>query len=273
MKTKKQRIQLYKAVNRKRDKDIKQHSRTVAAALNGSLEPFFKRLRQAGDYKESYLNLITETGLKFAIRQINITTGFRFAQSTAKGLQQQSTKDLGLTTYELEVEALLKDMTPGGLGSLIIGMNNETRKQIAKDISKYMAQGLPIENMAAFLENHYKDVNRIRGRRIARTETIKASNFGALSGAQASGVPFVKEWNSILDSRTRAGHSSADGKQAKEGDPFRVNGEKLLYPADTSMGASAGNVVNCRCVIDFVDPDEYDTALDTSLGGAQDPNL
>jgi hypothetical protein len=30
-------------------------------------------------------------------------------------------------------------------------------------------------------------------------------------------------------------------------DPFSVSGQRLLYPADGSYGASAGNICNCRC--------------------------
>lgn len=270
MKTNEQRKLYYKAVNRKRDKDINQHRKIIAAALNGSLEPFLKRLEQAGDYKESYLNLITDNGLRFAIRHIYTSTGYRFAQTSERSFKSVSKKELGLTTFEMDVDALLNDFSENGLGYFIVNMNLYTRKLIATDVVNLMNEGLSIPEIALQLAVKYKSVNKVRGLTIARTETIKASNWGALQGAEASGVEYVKEWNSIADNRRRTSHKIADGKQAKRGVPFNVNGSKMLYPCDTSLGAAAEEVINCRCVIDFVPPKDYDPALDSSLLGANE---
>jgi hypothetical protein len=34
-------------------------------------------------------------------------------------------------------------------------------------------------------------------------------------------------------------------------EPFVVDGEQLMFPGDTSMGATARNIVNCRCTCIF----------------------
>lgn len=57
----------------------------------------------------------------------------------------------------------------------------------------------------------------------------------------------VKLWVTMGDSRVRTIHQVADGQEVPASDPFTVGGERLMYPGDTSLGASAGNVVNCRC--------------------------
>ena len=70
----------------------------------------------------------------------------------------------------------------------------------------------------------------------------------SINDGVVTGNPDVKkEWAAILDDRTRGGHAMADGQTQNMNDPYTVNGEYLMYPSDTSMGASLGNIINCRC--------------------------
>ena len=61
-------------------------------------------------------------------------------------------------------------------------------------------------------------------------------------------VPLLKEWRAVLDERTRNTHFVADGQVRLLTVPFDVGGQKLMFPGDTSLGASVGNIINCRCV-------------------------
>jgi len=56
-----------------------------------------------------------------------------------------------------------------------------------------------------------------------------------------------KVWITQGDSRVRNAHMIANGQRRLLKDPFLVGGELLQYPKDTSLGASMGNVINCRC--------------------------
>ena len=86
-----------------------------------------------------------------------------------------------------------------------------------------------------------------RARVIARTEIISASNKGSLDGAKDTGIPLKKEWLATMDNRTRDAHLIADGQKVLLDGLFNVNGESMQYPGDFTNGASAGNVINCRC--------------------------
>ena len=66
-------------------------------------------------------------------------------------------------------------------------------------------------------------------------------------GVVAGDPNIKKEWAAILDDRTRSGHAMADGQMQSMNDAYVVNGEKMMFPGDTSMGASPGNIINCRC--------------------------
>ena len=86
-----------------------------------------------------------------------------------------------------------------------------------------------------------------RARVIARTEIISASNKGSLEGARDTGIPLRKEWLATMDDRTRDAHLSADGQKVLLDELFVVDGEDMQFPGDFQNGASAGNVINCRC--------------------------
>lgn len=80
---------------------------------------------------------------------------------------------------------------------------------------------------------------------ISRNGNVDPSS---INDGVVTGNPDVKkEWAAILDDRTRGGHAMADGQKQNMNDPYIVNGEYLMYPSDTSMGASLGNIINCRC--------------------------
>ena len=89
----------------------------------------------------------------------------------------------------------------------------------------------------------------------APAEQAKALEAAALAGAAI--LPFqsvervpdrvTKLWATILDGAERPAHHAANGQKVDINDTFKVGGEELLFPGDTSQGASMGNVANCRC--------------------------
>ena len=85
-------------------------------------------------------------------------------------------------------------------------------------------------------------------------ETAKATEAEVLAGRKpsvvaASGAPanIDKEWVTVGDQNVRDSHVLADSQTQDVSKPFTVEGQLLRYPGDTSLGASAANVINCRC--------------------------
>lgn len=56
-----------------------------------------------------------------------------------------------------------------------------------------------------------------------------------------------KTWRTIGDKRVRGAHRAANFQKVPIDDSFIVGGQMLLYPGDTSMGATISNVAGCRC--------------------------
>lgn len=97
------------------------------------------------------------------------------------------------------------------------------------------------------------NAEKYQAARIARTETTGAMNHGQQLEREDIGIE-RKEWVSTLDIKTRGSqpgdafnHRAADGKTVGNDEQFTVSGQRLAYPGDSSHGASAGNICNCRC--------------------------
>jgi hypothetical protein len=71
-------------------------------------------------------------------------------------------------------------------------------------------------------------------------------------GKPISEIIQQKMWVAVLDDHTREAHAEADGQIVNSDEPFEVGGEELMYPGDDSLGASEGNLINCRCDLQFV---------------------
>ena len=99
---------------------------------------------------------------------------------------------------------------------------------------------------------------RYRGETIARTESINALREGqAQAIAQAIGTSEidprdgVKVWEASIDGRERETHAEVDGDEVPIDQPFEVGGYQMMHPGDSSMGAPAEEVINCRCSVSY----------------------
>lgn len=63
-----------------------------------------------------------------------------------------------------------------------------------------------------------------------------------------------KEWVTMGDERVRSAHVNADSQLQPIDDFFIVMGQQLRFPGDTSFGATAANVINCRCNAVYNEP-------------------
>ncbi len=88
----------------------------------------------------------------------------------------------------------------------------------------------------------------------AAAETAKATEAQVLTfqppsvtGGTLRETPVTKSWITVGDERVREAHMFADDQQQPLNKPFTVGGQLLRWPGDTSLGATAGNVINCRC--------------------------
>ena len=159
-----------------------------------------------------------------------------------------------------------RDLKASDNAFLISETNNKnfnSSLQKAKDL--LIAQEEPINNYnlavgsATFFRRYYKP----RAKNIAITETQKSAETTKIMEASVlSGLPpekvlglgsitlrtlTKKVWRTVGDSKVRSAHAFANGQRKILTDPFVVGGELLQAPGDTSLGATAWNIVGCRC--------------------------
>lgn len=162
-----------------------------------------------------------------------------------------------LPSIDVEMSAFLQKALKDWLKNRVDGVWSEVAKTIhtrlESTLKRGLRDGLTLKDMTAEIEGVVKGIKEYQAKRIARTETTGGMNFGGQCERTDLGIEH-KEWVSTIDARTRGisrksryDHISSNGEIVLNKDPFIVSGQKLTYPADGSLGASAGNICNCRC--------------------------
>ena len=132
------------------------------------------------------------------------------------------------------------------------------KRQISASVTSSILQGKSIQGIAKDLQTRMSEMNKSSAVRTARTAVTGAQNAGRMDSyvaAEKMGIKLRREWLAVIDKRTRHAHAMLDGQKAEIGKPFKVDGEEIMFPGDTS--APGYLVYNCRCslgaVVDGVD--------------------
>ena len=124
------------------------------------------------------------------------------------------------------------------------------KRQISASVTSSILQGKSIQGIAKDLQTRMPEMNKSSAVRTARTAVTGAQNAGRMDSyvaAEKMGIKVRKEWLATLDGRTRHSHAMLDGQTADIDKPFKVDGEEIMFPGDTS--APGYLVYNCRCTL------------------------
>jgi len=175
---------------------------------------------------------------------------------------------IGLTVpqadYLIAAKAELKSMDSGLLRNYLTRQLRDHR--FDGFVLRAIESGtkIPVDARTRMLVSYSNRLLKQRGDTIARTETLStlhASQDEAVrqtlsaSGIKTSAV--TKTWRSAHDRKVRHTHTKLNGQKVGYLKPFvSPSGAKLMYPGDRSLGAPAGEIINCRCIapvkIDFL---------------------
>jgi len=125
------------------------------------------------------------------------------------------------------------------------------KNKLTNQLVNGIIQGDSIKNIAKRIKSVY-EVNLSDSIRIAQTETTQVEARGRYNvgeEAKKMGFKVYKKWIATNDLRTRDAHAKANGQIVSQDKPFNVGGEKMMYPGDSSLGASPWNIINCRCTM------------------------
>ena len=134
--------------------------------------------------------------------------------------------------------------------------------RIDRIIQEGRARDLSVAQIARDVQSVLGPAIRSRANLIARTETHNAASFANHRYYQTVSdeleITMKKQWVASGDLRTSDFHQEASGTIKDMDEPFEIDGELLNHPGDSSLGASAKNVVNCRCVLVYADERDLD---------------
>ena len=128
-------------------------------------------------------------------------------------------------------------------------------------IRKYMLNGkrIPKGLIDQVITRYSSRLLYNRAERIARTEVMGALHAGRfnamvqmIQGGHLTYEQVKKRWKSSLLKRTRDTHRDLHNKTVGILEPFvTLKGASLMWPHDSSMDAPPGEIINCRCYMEF----------------------
>lgn len=136
-------------------------------------------------------------------------------------------------------------------------------KRFDRTVLKAINEGAPVSReMVGKITGRLTDrYVQFRAETVARTETLGSVNAGrheafrqGLDKTEYTEQDVTREWDDAGDAKVRNDHRGVS-KVRGLSQPFDVGGSLMMHPGDTSLGAGAEQVINCRCVekikIDF----------------------
>lgn len=127
-----------------------------------------------------------------------------------------------------------------------------------RTVRKAIETGTPLsdEQIDKMVDAYHRRMLALRAETIARTESIRATSYGALARAQDvldqhPDLDVVKRWIATDDERTRDTHKDLNGKEVTGLlTPFTTSaGNQLRWPVD--QDGAADETINCRCAIGY----------------------
>lgn len=232
----------------------------IKKALDEQIKPVIKWLNEDNfDALDAYLDyLLSTVPIRDALSEIYPTIGKSAATFSYNYIQRYAErKDLAFFSEEW-VQMMIEFFNLYS-GNKIAGITQTTVERIRQVLADSTELNLSRRDQARYIEDQLRspEFNRARALVIARTESTTAANYGINKGAEATDYEVEKIWIDTKDKRTRRAHLQAgQSEPIPMNQAFIVGGEEMLYPGQ--IGASAANVVNCRCVMGTVVlEDEY----------------
>ena len=204
------------------------------------------------DNAESVIKLtINNEELNKALFKVHLTIGKSYGNMEARRFRREIKKWKPLPLFNEAFQLFLLKYYKEFGGENITLLTETYVQAVVSEIRKATSEN---ETVIQMRDRIFKTVNKPdfykwQALRIARTETTFAMNSAKQIAGEVSGLVMEKVWIAAVDSRTRQEHLDANGKAVPLNEPFIVGGEKLMFPGDKLNGASAGNLVACRCTV------------------------
>jgi hypothetical protein len=252
--TNNQRRQYSKRYQQMLDHFELKHVGKIYSALRKHVSSYTSAIKTQGINAGRYVISVTlfNDHLNDPISKLYIDAGLTAARKVRAELRLEQQKRFGYND-EL-VKSILEYLNQYILDKLVRPVSKTTRDWVLSVIDKGIEEGKGAYEIAKEIEG--SDFLKFQAIRIVRTETVRATNVGALKAAETSPFEVVKEWIAAHDNRTRHSHRLVDGQVQDMAGRFS-NG--LMQPGDPE--APAREVVSCRCTLAIIAKRDEDGRL------------
>lgn len=141
---------------------------------------------------------------------------------------------------------------------LLSNMSRRQSNAIRREIERLRLEDKTLPEIARAIQEKFSGLFRSRAALIARTEThnaqSRANHLYHAAVQEELGLNMMKRWVAVNDERTRSFHADANGQTVAMDEDFIVGGAAMAHAGDSKGGAR--NVINCRCVIVYVDEND-----------------
>lgn len=148
----------------------------------------------------------------------------------------------------IETATQIQETTVKNVLTPIIG-KNKTSSDDSDDIRSMIQAGIAFSATLLANEAFNRWFSKERANLIALNEANWIYNheefFEALSKYK------TKTWHTALDEKVRFSHMEVEGVTIGIDELFDVGGSKMEFPLDSAHGASADQILNCRCSVEY----------------------
>jgi hypothetical protein len=138
------------------------------------------------------------------------------------------------------------------MGNKIVIVEGTLKEWVINTLMQYLDEhtydGIEkiVEGVESELRTQWRGARQWQIRRIVQTESLTAMSEAADVAIKSLGIRYNKTWG-ISGHNTRKAHEDMNGITIGQDELFKVDREDMEFPRDTKHGASAGNIINCRC--------------------------
>lgn len=227
----------------------RRYEKQIYTALKKQLQPYLDAIKQAPGNINQF-DLISPAPLADVLENLYVTAGVAYADAMYSAIQPPSKA----TKEQLRAgwRDFMRRFAVTNLTGLLLDINTTSKNVIERIVTIGLQDGKGIPEIARSIEQSVTSIFTNRSKLIARTEMVKATNMAAMESSRTSDFMYEKKWVPATDNRTREDHIAMVNKPYIPFDqPFIVGGYEMDRPGDSSLGAPASQICNCRCKVVF----------------------
>jgi uncharacterized protein with gpF-like domain len=207
----------------------------------------------ASEYSQNQSIMLSMGAHKSRADRIILVTYETAARQFAKPYYEQGKARKDFQNFTRAMQVFMRNFG----AKKVVQITETTEHQIRDVINEGVEIGATLTEIAKEITQRAPAIARTRAPVIARTETHSAAMWSQVEAIKDTGLTLRKQWVATKDARTRTiddgpfDHADMDGVTVGMDEPFDVDGDLLDFPGDPN--GQPGNVINCRCVMNFVE--------------------